>query len=126
MNKDRRVKEIIYNCSISLICFLTIYFILGVPHLVFLTKIDEICELVRDDVSKVYKSKTIKNAVDKARDLFAIPTFHVFPIKNYEKESELQTSMNILALMALQKSLMVANEFLENHYELKQDKMEIE
>lgn len=98
----------------------------GVPHLVFLTKIDEICELVSDDVSKVYKSKTIKNAVDKARDLFAIPTFHVFPIKNYEKESELQTSMNILALMALQKSLMVANEFLENHYELKQDKMEIE
>lgn len=84
------------------------------------------CELVRDDVSKVYKSKIIKNAVDKARDLFAIPTFHVFPIKNYEKESELQTNMNILALMALQKSLMVANEFLENHYELKQDKMDIE
>lgn len=82
--------------------------------------------MVSDDVSKVYKSKTIKNAVDKAMDLFAIPTFHVFPIKNYEKESELQTSMNILALMALQKSLMVANEFLENHYELKQDKMEIE
>lgn len=71
-----------------LICFLIIYFILGVFNLVFFIKIDEICELVSDDVSKVYKSKIIKNVVDKVRDFFVIFIFYVFLIKNYEKEFE--------------------------------------
>ncbi|XP_065936891.1 interferon-induced protein 44 isoform X2 [Magallana gigas] len=96
----------------------------GVSPLVFLTKIDEICELVRDDVSKVYNSKIVEDAVNKAADLFAIPRLHVLPVKNYEKESELLTCINILALTALRKSLMFADDFLENQYELKQEKME--
>lgn len=96
----------------------------GIPHLVFLTKIDEICELVSDDVSKVYKSKTVRDAVNRAADLFAIPRSNVLPVKNYEKEHELQTSINILALLALRKSLMFADDFLENQCELKQENME--
>nr|XP_034306898.1 interferon-induced protein 44-like [Crassostrea gigas] len=96
----------------------------GIPHLVFLTKIDEICELVSDDVSKVYKSKTVRDAVNRAADLFAIPRSNVLPVKNYEKEHELQTGINILALLALRKSLMFADDFLENQCELKQENME--
>lgn len=81
------------------------------PRLVFLTKNDEVCKLVRVDGSKVYNSKTLVNAVNKAADFFTILRFHVLPVKHYEKESEL-TSINILALMALRKSLMFADDFL--------------
>lgn len=70
----------------------------------------------------MYNSKTVEDAVNNAADLFAIPRFHVLTVKNYEKESELLTSINILALTALWKSLMFADDFLENQYELKQEK----
>lgn len=80
-------------------------------------KIDEICELVKNDISNVYNSKTVEDAVNKAANLFAIPRFHVLPVKNYETESELLTSFNILALTALRKSLMFADDFLQNQYE---------
>lgn len=36
---------------------------LGIPHLVLMTKIDIICPLVKEDLRKVYKSVKIKEKV---------------------------------------------------------------
>lgn len=54
----------------------------------FFIKIDEICELVSDDVSKVYKSKIVRDVVNRVVDFFVIFRFNVFLVKNYEKEYE--------------------------------------
>lgn len=93
----------------------------GVPQLAFLTKMDKICETVNKDVSKMFMSSVVEDAVNKAADIIAIPRSHVLPVKNYEKESQLKTEINILALMALRQSLMFADDFLENQYELEQE-----
>nr|XP_034306895.1 interferon-induced protein 44 [Crassostrea gigas] len=93
----------------------------GIPQLAFLTKMDKICETVNKDVSKMFTSSVVEDAVNKAADIIAIPRSHVLPVKNYEKESQLKTDINILALTALRQSLMFADDFLENQYELEQE-----
>lgn len=87
----------------------------------FLTKMDKICERVNKDVSKMFTSSVVEDAVNKAADIIAIPRSHVLLVKNYEKESQLETDINILALTALRQALMFADDFLENQYELEQE-----
>lgn len=100
------------------------YLFIDIPHLVFLTKTDEICELVEKDVSKIFTSSLVEDAVNKAADIIAIPRSHVLPVKNYEKETILNMDINILALMALRKSLMFADDFLENLYDWQLDNIQ--
>lgn len=88
----------------------------------FLTKTDEICELV--EISKMFTSSLVEDAVNKAADIIAIPRSHVLPVKNYEKETILNMDINILALMALRKSLMFADDFLENLYDWQLDNIQ--
>ncbi|XP_062590727.1 interferon-induced protein 44-like isoform X2 [Saccostrea cucullata] len=89
-----------------------------IPQLVFLTKMDKICPLVENDVSNMFLSEVVEDAVNKAADVIAIPRSHVLPVKNYEKETKLQTNINILALGALHQALMFADDFLENQFYL--------
>lgn len=69
----------------------------------------------------MFTSSLVEDAVNKAADIIAIPRSHVLPVKNYEKETILNMDINILALMALRKSLMFADDFLENLYDWQQD-----
>lgn len=87
---------------------------LDVPLMVFETKIDKVCSNVDKDVEEVFYSESVKTSVDKVADVIAIPRSHVFPIKNYEKEGSLQTSISILALKALKQALLFSEDFLEN------------
>lgn len=87
---------------------------LDVPLMVFETKIDKVCSDVDKDVEEVFYSESVKSSVDKVADVIAIPRSHVFPIKNYEKEGSLQTSISILALKALKQALLFSEDFLEN------------
>lgn len=94
---------------------------LGIPQLAFLTKMDKISETVNKDVYQMFTSSVVEDVVNKAADIIAIPRSHVLPVKNYEKESQLKTDINILALTALRQALMFADDFLENQYELEQE-----
>lgn len=87
---------------------------LDVPLMVFETKIDKVCSDVDKDVEEVFYSESVKTSVDKVADVIAIPRSHVFPIKNYEKEGSLLTSISILALKALKQALLFSEDFLEN------------
>ena len=42
-----------------------------------------------------------------------LPRSHVFPVKNYERETELKTEINILLLEALRKCLDFADDFID-------------
>eukprot|EP00105_Crassostrea_gigas_P002864 XP_011415537.1 PREDICTED: interferon-induced protein 44-like [Crassostrea gigas] len=97
----------------------------SIPHLVFLTKIDKLCKLVEKDVSKTFMSRFVEDAVNNAAEIIALPRSQVLPVKNYEKETTLNTNINILALTALRKSLVFADDFLENQYDWQQDNMQI-
>lgn len=72
----------------------------------------------------MFTSSLVEDAVNKAADIIAIPRSHVLPVKNYEKETILNMDINILALMALRKSLMFADDFLENMYDWQLDNIQ--
>lgn len=72
----------------------------------------------------MFTSSLVEDAVNKAADIIGIPRSHVLPVKNYEKETILNMDINILALMALRKSLMFADDFLENLYDWQQDNIQ--
>lgn len=77
------------------------------------------------DVSKIFLSRVVEDAVNNAAEVIALPRSQVLPVKNYEKEIILNTDINILALTALRKSLVFADDFLENQYDWQQDNMQI-
>lgn len=77
------------------------------------------------DVSRTFMSGVVEDAVNNAAEIIALPRSQVLPVKNYEKETTLNEDINILALTALRKSLVFADDFLENQYDWQQDNMQI-
>lgn len=66
-----------------------------------LTKVDKICLEVDDDVTNTYKSTAVCEAVNKAAEITGIPRTHVFLVKNYENESNLNLVLDIFIMEAL-------------------------
>lgn len=86
----------------------------GVPQMVLLTKIDKICPMVENDVSRVFISKAILEQVTKISQLLGIPRNNIFPVKNYESEIKLNNNVSVLALVALNEMLNASDDFLYN------------
>ncbi|XP_052786793.1 interferon-induced protein 44-like isoform X2 [Mya arenaria] len=85
----------------------------GIPLVVILTQIDKLHEEVADNLADVFNHSDVKAAVDKASETLSIPPNHVFPVKNNHTEVETEVSIDSLALMALQKMIFMASDFLE-------------
>ncbi|XP_056001626.1 interferon-induced protein 44-like [Ostrea edulis] len=86
----------------------------GIPQVIYLTKLDKICTDIDNDVKQIFMSSACKQAVDTVADVIGVPRSHVFPVKNYEKESRLHTPIDILALSALRQTLVFADDYLED------------
>nr|XP_055062213.1 interferon-induced protein 44-like isoform X4 [Misgurnus anguillicaudatus] len=54
-----------------------------IPQVVVMTKIDEVCPVVKKDLRKVYHSKKIKEKMHTCSDLIGVPMCNIFPLKNY-------------------------------------------
>ncbi|KAL3875137.1 hypothetical protein ACJMK2_038065 [Sinanodonta woodiana] len=87
---------------------------IGVPQVVLLTKVDKVCRSVEEDLSIVFKSGLISDLVDKVSQVMGLPRGHVLPLKNYERELELDINVNILALLALRQILRCSQDFMFN------------
>ncbi|XP_046907346.1 interferon-induced protein 44-like [Hypomesus transpacificus] len=74
---------------------------IGVPQLVLLTKVDEACPLVNNDLTKVYYSHYIRKIMSEVSVCLGVPEASVLPVKNYSREVDLDLNMNILLLSAL-------------------------
>jgi hypothetical protein len=102
-----------YNVVVFVLLYLFslnyILIILGLPQAIVLTKIDTVCSYVEEDITNVYQSETIQNLVDKVSNIFGVPRNLILPQKNYEKESEVDTHVSILALHTLKRLLLSAN-----------------
>ncbi|XP_060583836.1 interferon-induced protein 44-like [Ruditapes philippinarum] len=86
----------------------------GLPQAIVLTKIDNVCSYVEEDITKVYQSKTIKNLVDKVSNIFGVPRSFILPLKNYEKEINVDKNVSILAMHTLKRLLLSAENHLFN------------
>ncbi|XP_029987173.1 interferon-induced protein 44-like [Sphaeramia orbicularis] len=87
--------------------------LMGIPQLVLLTKVDEACPLVKEDVTNIYKSGYIREMVRDISDRLGVPMSCVIPVKNYSEELELDTSCDILLLSAVIQMLRCADDYFD-------------
>jgi len=85
----------------------------GIPQAVFLTKIDKLGLDFQDNYTNVFKDKTIKRLIETVSEMFGVPRNNVLPVKNYEQEMEVETDVNILALLALRRLQQLAADRME-------------
>eukprot|EP00105_Crassostrea_gigas_P036442 XP_019920590.1 PREDICTED: uncharacterized protein LOC105322735 isoform X2 [Crassostrea gigas] len=109
------------DVSKNLLYFRSLIVERGLPHVVYLTKLDKVCPMVDQDVGMIYHSKACKQALEIAAEVIGLPRGHVFPVKNYEQETQLQTNVSILALTAMRQTQVFADDYLEDQYELQSD-----
>uniref|UniRef100_A0A8C6UW21 TLDc domain-containing protein n=1 Tax=Neogobius melanostomus TaxID=47308 RepID=A0A8C6UW21_9GOBI len=89
---------------------------MGVPQILLLTKIDEACPLVQEDLKNVYHSVYIHKKVcsQEVSENIGIPLSCIIPVKNYSEELELEPEVDVLLLSAVEQMLNYADSFFEN------------
>ncbi|XP_048103693.1 interferon-induced protein 44-like isoform X2 [Alosa alosa] len=87
---------------------------LRIPQVVVLTKVDEACPHVKEDIKHMYWSKTIHQKAQTCNEDLGIPMTNIFPVKNYHEEKQLNPDMDALLLFTLTHILNYANDFVEN------------
>ncbi|XP_072535224.1 interferon-induced protein 44-like [Salminus brasiliensis] len=84
---------------------------LDLPQVVFMTRVDKACPLTAEDLHNVYKSKKIKQNMEKCSGALGVPLNCIFPVKNYYKETEISEDINCLMLHALTKIVLWADDY---------------
>ncbi|KAJ7332562.1 hypothetical protein JRQ81_014742 [Phrynocephalus forsythii] len=87
---------------------------LELPQLVIFTKVDEICSVLEEDVSDVYKSQAVKRKMEVASNKLGIPLGNIVPVKNYCSEVDLKDHVDILLLKAVRQIVRYAHRYLES------------
>ncbi|KAM3594738.1 uncharacterized protein V6R79_013309 [Siganus canaliculatus] len=94
---------------------------LGLPQILLMTKVDEACPLVGEDLKNVYRSVYIQQKARELSEHLGIPLSCVLPVKNYSEELELEVDADILLCSAVEQMLNYADSFFENQMSLDQD-----
>ncbi|XP_022606962.1 interferon-induced protein 44-like [Seriola dumerili] len=87
---------------------------LGIPQILLMTKVDEACPLVAEDLKNVYRSVYIQRKARELSESLGIPLSCVLPVKNYSEELELDQDTDILLFTAVEQMLNYADSFFEN------------
>ncbi|XP_062393542.1 interferon-induced protein 44-like [Sardina pilchardus] len=86
--------------------------LMGIPQIVVLSKVDEACSKVQNDIKMIYRSKTIREKVKHCSHNVGVPEYCIFPVKNYHEENRLNKDMDVLLLTALKEILNFANDYV--------------
>lgn len=86
---------------------------IGPNRVVFVTKIDQLCPEVRENIMNVFYSKEVFEAVKNASKLVGVPLNKVFPIQNYVEAVELDEFSNIPLLIALKSAVNLGLDSIE-------------
>ncbi|KAF1377033.1 hypothetical protein PFLUV_G00217680 [Perca fluviatilis] len=74
---------------------------LSIPQVAILTKIDETCPEIKEDLQNVYKVNYLKEKMEQFSVNVGIPMNCIFPVKNYDREIDLNSDVDSLILSAL-------------------------
>ncbi|XP_056112412.1 interferon-induced protein 44-like [Rhinichthys klamathensis goyatoka] len=87
---------------------------LGIPQMVLMTKVDEACPDVMEDLQNIYMTSYIKTKVQEVSSRLGVPVSCVLPVKNYSQELELELNCDVLLLTAIQQMLNFADDYLDD------------
>uniref|UniRef100_A0A3Q2D484 Interferon-induced protein 44-like n=1 Tax=Cyprinodon variegatus TaxID=28743 RepID=A0A3Q2D484_CYPVA len=93
--------------------------LLGIPQLVLLTKVDEACPLVKEDLRNIYRSGYIKEIMLEVSAKVGVPLSCIVPVKSYSEELELDLNCDILLLSAVIQML----RFVDNYFDELSDQL---
>ncbi|KAI5628582.1 interferon-induced protein 44 [Silurus asotus] len=100
---------------------------MGILQVVFMTTVDCACELTKENLQNIYKSKKVQEKITQCSNLTGIPMNLIFPVVNYNKETNMNTDINCLMLEALKNTVLWANDYVKtcsNNQNLHQDSNE--
>ncbi|XP_029004118.1 interferon-induced protein 44-like [Betta splendens] len=87
--------------------------LMAIPQLVLMTKVDEVCPFVAQDIRNIYKSGYIKQVMQETSARLGVPLSCVVPVKNYSEDLELNPDCDILLLSAVMQMLRFADSYFD-------------
>ncbi|KAG9271219.1 interferon-induced protein 44-like [Astyanax mexicanus] len=88
---------------------------LGIPQVLFMTRVDQVCTMTQQDVAKIYQSKKIKDKMMECSNRLGFPLNCIFPVKNYSEEIKSDEKLNCLMLEAFTQIVHSANDFVKKN-----------
>lgn len=88
---------------------------LKIPQVAILTKIDEACPEIKQDLKKVYRIKYLKEKMEEFSAEVGIPMNCIFPVKNYHSEIDLNSDVDSLILSALKSIINFGDDCINFH-----------
>ena len=79
-----------------------------------MTKIDKLGTDISNNLESIYTNELVSDAVKKIADKLQVQPSQVMPVKNYNDEIELDTTVDILALAALRQILRLVDSYCED------------
>ncbi|XP_060583738.1 interferon-induced protein 44-like [Ruditapes philippinarum] len=86
---------------------------LRIPSVLILSKADVLCQEVQKDITNMFRSVKVREAVIKASEEFNIPLASIHPVWNYEDSFEISWKRNIPLLLAFRQITQYANEKID-------------
>uniref|UniRef100_A0A3B1JY38 Interferon-induced protein 44-like n=1 Tax=Astyanax mexicanus TaxID=7994 RepID=A0A3B1JY38_ASTMX len=90
---------------------------LGIPQVLFMTRVDQTCRLTQQDMGKIYQSKKIKDKMTECSNKLDVPLSCIFPVKNYSEETKFDEKLNCLMLEAFTHIVNSANDYVKRSNE---------
>ncbi|XP_056021766.1 interferon-induced protein 44-like isoform X3 [Ostrea edulis] len=84
-----------------------------IPQLILLTKLDTMVT-VKEDLSKVFHSRSVLEMRDKVAMSFGLPSYTVLPMQNLANSRTVSTEIKMLTLYNIRQILRAADDYLEN------------
>ncbi|XP_047671045.1 interferon-induced protein 44-like isoform X2 [Tachysurus fulvidraco] len=85
---------------------------MGIPQVVFMTRVDLACPIPKENLQNVYKSRKIKDNMEKCSNELGVTVNRIFPVLNYHEQSHMNEAINCLMLDALTQIIYWANDYV--------------
>ncbi|MEQ2186879.1 hypothetical protein GOODEAATRI_033337, partial [Goodea atripinnis] len=85
---------------------------LNIPQVVIITKIDQFCLEIAEDLKNVYKVADLKEKMETFSAAVGVPMNCIFPVKNYHEEIDLKDEVDSLILSALRSIINFCDDFI--------------